>query len=300
MFDKKVNAIFTIIRPKQYIKNIFILLPLFFAGQITNTELLVNALVAFVAFSLSASAVYILNDYKDIKEDRKHPKKKFRPLASGSISKNIALSLMIILLIIGFTLMATISTKALVILSIYVILNIGYSLKLKRIALLDVTIIAIGFVLRLFVGSFAYEIPLKIWIVIMTFLLALFMALAKRRDDVLIFIKSGSKMRKSIDGYNMQLIDGAMLVMASIVIVSYILYTTSQEIIEKFQSENLYLTTLFVIFGVMRYLQLTIVEKNSGSPTEIILKDTIMQINLVLWISSFVWIIYLTPVSFIQ
>ena len=292
-----MTGILTIMRPKQYIKNIFILLPLFFAGQITNTVLLVNALVAFVAFSLSASAVYILNDYKDIKEDRKHPKKKFRPLASGLISKNIALSLMIILLIIGFTLMATISTKALVILSIYVILNIAYSLKLKRIALLDVTIIAIGFVLRLFVGSFAYEIPLKIWIVIMTFLLALFLALAKRRDDVQIFIKSGNKMRKSVDGYNLQLIDGAMMVMSSVVIVAYLLYTTSQEIIEKFQNENLYLTTLFVIFGLMRYLQITLVEKNSGSPTETIFKDKIMQINLVLWVLSFVWIIYITPTN---
>ena len=107
-------------------------------------------------------------------------------------------------------------------------------------------------------------------------------------------------MRKSMDGYNLQLIDGTMMIMASVVIVAYLFYTTSQEIIEKFQNENLYLTTLFVIFGVMRYLQLTFVEKSSGSPTEIILKDTIMQINLVLWISSFVWIIYLTPVSFIQ
>ena len=202
---------------------------------------------------------------------------------------------MIILFIIGFTLMAVISLKALVILSIYVILNILYSLKLKRIAVLDVTIIAIGFVSRLFVGSFAYDIQLTIWIVIMTFLLALFMALAKRRDDILIFLKSGRKMRKSIDGYNMQLVDGSMMVMSSVVIVAYLLYTTSQEIIEKFQSENLYLTTLFVIFGLMRYLQITLVEKNSGSPTEIILKDVIMQINLVLWISSFVWIIYITP-----
>jgi len=290
-----MNAIFTIMRPKQYIKNIFILLPLFFAGQITNTVLLVNALVAFVAFSLSASAVYILNDYKDIKEDRKHPKKKSRPLASGLISKNIALSLMIILLITGFILMATISTKALVILGIYVILNICYSLKLKRFAIIDVTIIAIGFVLRLFVGSFAYEIPLKIWIVIMTFLLALFLALAKRRDDVQIFKKSGNKMRKSVDGYNLQLIDGSMMVMSAVVIVAYLLYTTSHEIIEKFQNENLYLTTLFVIFGLMRYLQITLVEKNSGSPTETIFKDKIMQINLVLWVLSFVWLIYLTP-----
>ena len=290
-----MNAIFTIMRPKQYIKNIFILLPLFFAGQITNTVLLVNALVAFVAFSLSASAVYILNDYKDIKEDRKHPKKKSRPLASGLISKNIALSLMIILLITGFILMATISTKALVILGIYVILNICYSLKLKRFAIIDVTIIAIGFVLRLFVGSFAYEIPLKIWIVIMTFLLALFLALAKRRDDVQIFKKSGNKMRKSVDGYNLQLIDGSMMVMSALVIVAYLFYKTFHEIIEKFQNENLYLTTLFVIFGLMRYLQITLVEKNSGSPTETIFKDKIMQINLVLWVLSFVWLIYMSP-----
>ena len=294
-----MKAILTIIRPKQYIKNIFILLPLFFAGQFTNTVLLSSALTAFVAFSLSASAMYILNDYKDIKEDRKHPKKRFRPLASGLISKNVALSLMFILLIIGFTLMAIVSLKALVILSLYVILNIGYSLKFKRIALLDVTIIAIGFVLRLFIGSFAYEISLKIWIVIMTFLLALFLALAKRRDDVMIFIKSGNKVRKSVDGYNLQLIDGTMMVMSAVVIVAYLLYTTSKEIIEKFQSENLYLTAVFVIFGVMRYLQITFVERNSGSPTETIFQDKIMQINLLLWILSFVWLIYLTPTSYL-
>ena len=290
---------FTLLRPKQYIKNIFIFLPLFFVGQVTNTELFVKASLAFVAFSLSASAVYIFNDYEDIKDDRKHPKKKYRPLASGLISKNFALSLMTILLIMGFSLMAIISLEALVILFIYVILNISYSLKLKRIALLDVTIIAIGFVLRLFVGSFAYEIPLKIWIVIMTFLLALFLALAKRRDDVQIFTKSGNKMRKSVDGYNLQLIDGTMMVMSAVVIVAYLLYTTSQEIIEKFQNENLYLTTLFVIFGLMRYLQITLVEKKSGLPTETILKDKIMQINLLLWVLSFVWLIYMTPTSYL-
>ena len=204
--------------------------------------------MAFVAFSLSASAMYVFNDYKDIKDDRKHPKKKYRPLASGLISKNFALSLMTILLIMGFSLMAIISLEALIILSIYVIMNIGYSFKLKRIALLDVTIIAIGFVLRLFVGSFAYEIPLKIWIVIMTFLLALFLALAKRRDDVLIFRKSGNKMRKSIGGYNLQLIDGIMMIMASVVIVAYLLYTTSKEIIENFRMKiytlQLYLLSL--------------------------------------------------------
>ena len=129
----------------------------------------------------------------------------------------------------------------------------------------------------------------------MTFLLALFLALAKRRDDVLMLNKSGRKMRKSVGGYNLALIDGSMLVMSAVVIVAYIQYATSQEIIEKFQNENLYLTTIFVIFGVMRYLQVTLVEKQSGSPTEIVLKDKILQINLLLWVLSFIWIIYFTP-----
>jgi 4-hydroxybenzoate polyprenyltransferase len=287
-----MKNLISLIRPHHYIKNIFVLLPLFFVGQFTNTALLLNGLIAFSAFSLCASAIYIFNDYRDIKNDRKHPKKKYRPLASGLIKKNTALYLMFVLLIAGLFLMAKVSTSSLIIIIIYVFLNILYSLKLKRIALLDITIIAVGFVLRLFVGSFAYNVALEIWIVIMTFLLALFLALAKRRDDVLIYNKSGAKMRKSMDGYNLKLIDGSMLLMSAIVIVAYIQYTTSIQIIEKFNNENLYLTALFVIFGIMRYLQITLVEKKSGSPTEIVIKDKIMQINLILWILSFTWIIY--------
>jgi len=294
-----MKSLIKLIRPHQYIKNIFILLPLFFAGEILNTDKILNAVTAFAAFSLVASAIYIFNDYNDIKDDRRHPKKKHRPLASGLVNKTTALSLMVFLLLIGFSLMATISINSVIVLTIYVSINILYSLKLKRIALLDVTIIAIGFVLRLFAGSFACDVSLKVWIVIMTFLLALFLALAKRRDDVLILNKSGNKMRKSIDGYNLDLIDGAMFIMSAVVIVAYLQYTTSREIIEKFQNENLYLTTIFVIFGVMRYLQMTFVEKNSGAPTEIILKDRIMQINLLLWVLSFIWIIYFKSIFLI-
>jgi len=294
-----MKSLIKLIRPHQYIKNIFILLPLFFVGEILNTDKILNAVTAFAAFSLVASAIYIFNDYNDIKDDRRHPKKKHRPLASGLVNKTTALSLMVFLLLIGFSLMATISINSVIVLTIYVSINILYSLKLKRIALLDVTIIAIGFVLRLFAGSFACDVSIKVWIVIMTFLLALFLALAKRRDDVLILNKSGNKMRKSIDGYNLDLIDGAMFIMSAVVIVAYLQYTTSREIIEKFQNENLYLTTIFVIFGVMRYLQMTFVEKNSGSPTEIILKDRIMQINLLLWVLSFIWIIYFKSIFLI-
>ena len=281
-----------LIRPKHYFKNLFILLPLFFSGQINNTELLLDGLVAFIAFSLVASSIYIFNDYKDIYNDRKHPIKKFRPLASGLIKKNSALNLMIIFLISGSILMYFLSFKSFIVLTIYILLNFAYSLKLKQIALLDVTIIASGFVLRIFTGSFAYDVPLTIWIVIMTFLIALFLALAKRRDDVLILNKSGKKTRKSIDGYNLKLIDGIMIMMSAVVIVAYLQITITEDFMLKFESENLYLTGLFVIFGIMRYLQITIVEEKSGSPTEIIYTDKILQINIILWMLMFCWFIY--------
>jgi len=268
-------------------------MPLFFVGEIGNVDLLINAVMGFIAFSLSASAIYILNDYNDIEEDRRHPKKKYRPLASGDISNKTALFLMGGLFVVGLLLMASISITSLGIISFYILLNISYCLYLKHIAIVDVIIIAVGFVLRLFVGSAVTEIHLSMWIVIMTFLLALFMALAKRRDDVLIFLGTGKKMRKVIDGYNLQFIDSAMMIMASVVIVAFILYSTSTEVIDRMQSENLYLTTIFVIIGILRYLQVAFVEKNSGSPTRIVLKDKFMQVTIISWLCSFAWIIYL-------
>ncbi len=279
-------------RPHQYIKNLFIFLPLFFALKITDPALLTNAIIAFIAFSLTASAIYTLNDYHDIEEDRQHPKKKDRPLASGAINKSQAISIMSVLFVAGFTLMAILSLKAAAILLAYVIMNIAYSFYLKHVAILDVVIIAIGFVLRLFIGSAVTDIPLSMWIVVMTFLLALFMALAKRRDDVLIYLDTGKKMRKVIDGYNLQFLDTAMAIMASVVIVSYTIYTTSPEVVARVHSEYLYLTSLFVILGIMRYLQVAFVLKDSGSPTKIVLKDRFMQLTLIGWVLSFAWILY--------
>ena len=288
----KIKNVLKLIRPHQYIKNLFIFLPLFFIGQITNSELLTNALIAFISFSISASAVYILNDYIDIEEDRQHPRKKDRPLASGLISKKEAFSLIAIFSIIGIALMATQSLKALIILLIYITLNIGYCFFFKHIAIVDITIIATGFVLRLFIGAFTSGISLSKWIVIMTFLLALFLALAKRRDDVLHFMNTGKKMRKSIDGYNLQFIDGVMMIMASVVIVSYILYATSLEVVQRIQSEYLYITSLFVVLGILRYLQIIFIENNGGDPTKIIFKDKFVIFTIVLWISSFIYVIY--------
>ena len=287
-----MNIYIKLMRPHQYIKNLFIFLPLFFALKITDISLLLDAFIAFVVFSLAASAIYTFNDYHDIEEDRQHPKKKTRPLASGDISKSQAVMLMGILGIISFTVIAFLSLKATGVLAVYVIMNIAYSFYLKHIAILDVVIIAIGFVLRLFIGSAVTGIPLSMWIVIMTFLLALFMALAKRRDDVLIYLNTGKKMRKVIDGYNLQFLDTAIAIMASVVIVAYIIYTTSSDVLTRVHSEYLYLTAIFVILGIMRYLQVAFVLKDSGSPTKIVLKDRFMQFTLVGWIITFTWILY--------
>ena len=287
-----MKNILILIRPHQYVKNFFIFLPLFFAGQILNPALAINALLAFIAFSFSASAIYILNDYYDIAEDRLHPNKKNRPLASGAVSKKTAILLMLLLAASGIYLMFTVSTQAMVILTGYILLNIAYSFYLKHVAILDISIIAIGFVLRLFVGAAATGIYLSMWIVIMTFLLALFLALAKRRDDVLLFLDTGKRMRKVIDGYNIQFIDTAMMIMASVVIVAYISYTTSPEVVQRLHNEHLYLTALFVIIGIMRYMQISFVKQDSGSPTKIILKDIFIQLTLVSWVVAFAWILY--------
>ncbi|NOY53560.1 MAG: UbiA prenyltransferase family protein [Deltaproteobacteria bacterium] len=282
-----------LVRPYQHIKNLFVFAPLFFAGRVGNVQLVWNAFIAFAAFSLTAGAVYIFNDYHDMEKDRHHPEKRNRPLASGAASATQAFFLMAMLAAAGGGLISILGAVAFFILAAYAAMNIAYTLYLKHVAILDVITIAIGFVLRLFIGSAATGIPLSIWIVVMTFLLALFLALAKRRDDVLIYLDTGEKMRKIIDGYNIHFLNTAMGIMASVVIVAYTIYTTSEDIVEKFHSHYLYITVIFVILGILRYLQITLVMEDSSSPTRIIMKDRFIQWTLAGWIVCFAWILYL-------
>lgn len=274
-------------------KNIFVFAPLFFGLQLGNRELLWDTVLAFVAFSLAASGVYLLNDCLDVAEDRQHPSKKSRPIASGVISIRFAITLSVSLFAASGWLMAWLSFQGAVILGAYVLLNIAYSVLLKHIAILDVAIIATGFVLRLFVGAAVTDIKLSVWIVVITFLLALFLALSKRRVDVLLFVQTGAKARKAIDGYNLRFLDSAMSIMASVVIVSYILYTTSAEAINELDNNYLYLTALFVILGILRYMQIALVDEDSGSPTDIFWRDRFIQIISMCWVLVFAWNLYL-------
>ena len=286
------SSIIKLIRPHQYLKNLFIFLPIFFALKITDISLLLKSLLAFLSFSLAASAIYILNDYLDIEEDKRHPIKKNRPLASGEINSKYAIFMMGFFITLSLIIISFISMQTMYIIILYIILNIAYSYKLKHIAIIDIIVISIGFVLRVFAGTYSTGLDTSMWIIVITFLLALFLALAKRRDDVLLFNKTGAKMRKVIDGYNLQFVDMAMTLMAGVVIVSYLMYCVSPEVIARTGSNKLYITLIFVIVGFMRYMQITYVEENSGSPTKILMKDRIIQISIVMWIITFAILLY--------
>lgn len=281
-----------LLRPHQYLKNLFIFMPLFFGLKIMDISLFFETSLAFVSFSFVASAIYIFNDYYDMEEDRNHPKKRTRPLASGKVSKPSAIRLMIVSLVIGIGIATILNTNVVCLILAYVVLNIAYTLKLKHIAIIDVFIIAIGFILRLIVGAESANVPLSMWIILITFLLAMFLALAKRRDDVIIYLESGFRGRSVIDGYNTEFLNASMVVMASVVIVSYIMYTVSLDVVAKMHSDKLYITVIFVILGLMRYMQLTFVGGKSGSPTEVLLRDRFLQMSILGWLLTFVLIIY--------
>lgn len=274
-----------LLRPHQWIKNFFIFAPLFFTFAF-DTKSLTTVFIGFFLFSLTASSIYILNDYHDIAEDRAHPTKKNRPLASGAVSKRTAIMLMGILSTISFVSAVYLSHSFAFILVAYIVMNIAYTFGLKHISILDIAIIAAGFVLRIYAGAALIDNTPSMWIVLVTFLLALFLALAKRRDDCLL-AQDGKKTRKNIDGYNLEMVNAAMTLMAGVTVVSYIMYTVSPEVIERLGTHNLYLTSVFVIIGILRYMQLTFVEQNSGSPTKLVLKDRFLQLVLIGWVSGF-------------
>ncbi len=281
-----------LLRINHWIKNLYIFAPVFFSGQIINSEKLLQSLYAFFIFSFAASSIYILNDIIDVEDDKAHPEKKSRPIAAGKISKNTAYFLSLIFLLASLTGAFLINIQLLLIIIAYISLNILYSIKLKHIAIVDVTIIAVGFVLRVFAGGESSGILVSHWLIIMTFLISLFLALAKRRDDLIIEDETGIVMRRSIKGYNKEFIQSAISILCGALIVSYILYVTSTEVVSRFNNKNIYHSTLFVILGILRYLQLSMVKNKSGSPTKIMYKDIFTQLVIAGWILFFIIYIY--------
>lgn len=302
-----------LLRVEQWIKNLFVFIPLFFSGNITNLDLLTKSLFAFVIFSLAASSVYIINDYSDIESDRKHPEKKKRPLASGAISKSGAIIILAFLIIFGVGLLifsqyyfklsvlelkigiASLFFKLHIwklaaIVAFYFIMNLAYTFKLKQVAIVDICIISIGFVLRVLAGGYATGILISQWAILLTFVLALVLAIGKRRGE-LINAQISGRTRKSLDGYNVQFADIALSISCTLAIVCYLMFTLSPEVQQRFHSRVFY-TVIFVVFAFLRYLQQTLVYNKTESPTKIIYKDRYIQITMVLWIVAFLLQIY--------
>lgn len=293
-----MNNILKLIRPHQWLKNVFVLIPMFFGGSLLDPEDIRASVLTFLAYSFVASSVYCFNDINDVEADRRHPIKCKRPLASGAVSMGTAWMLMALMFVLAALMTALLGDRGHIlkvggVLLFYYILNICYCAKLKQYAIVDVCIVAFGFVLRVLAGGFATDITLSKWLVLMTFLLTLFLSFAKRRDDVLRMNETGEPPRKNTIRYNLTFINQAITITASVTLVCYIMYTVSPEVVARLGSDLLYLTSVFVLLGLLRYMQITVVDKKSGDPTKIMLRDRFTQLVVMLWALTFLILIYI-------
>lgn len=289
------HPVVRLIRPIQWIKNLIVLLPIFFGGALLQPEPMTSGLITALSFSFAASSIYCLNDLIDVEDDRRHPVKCARPIASGQVSVRKAWGLMGLMFVLAMLVLLLLpenrwETGGVIV--FYWLLNIAYCMRLKQYAIIDVCIVAFGFVLRLLAGGLASGIFLSKWIVLMTFLLMLFLSFAKRRDDVVRMNETGEAPRKNTIRYNLTFINQAITITASVTLVCYIMYTVSPEVVSHYQSDYLYLTSIFVILGLLRYIQLTVVDKRSGDPTKVILRDRFTQLIVAAWGVTFLVMIY--------
>lgn len=291
----KWKEIMRLLRPHQWIKNGVVFLAMIFSGRLLDAECWISTILATISFCLVSSSVYCLNDVLDSKYDRLDPVKCKRPVASGMVSPVEALiSGAITALLSLIVSILTLPWGCTVIIAVYLSLNILYCVALKHVVLVDVMIVAIGFVLRVVMGGVASQIWLSQWIVIMVFLLALFLALAKRRHEVVLVERSEKQEgRRSVSGYTVPFLNSALSLLGAVLIIGYIMYTLQPKYGKGPDSEYLYITALPVLFGILRYLQLTIVENRSGSPTKIAYSDPPLLITGAIWLITFILIIYL-------
>lgn len=293
----KTNRLFdflSLIRIEQWIKNLFVFLPMFFNKQLTSSDSFIEASVAFITFSLVASSIYCFNDVIDVELDKNHTQKKNRPIASGKITAKKAKIYFVVLAILSFVSAYIFNSIELVlVLFSYFIINIGYTLVFKNIVILDAILIAVSFFLRILAGSIATSTMLSYWIIIMVTLLSLFLAFAKRRDESIVYLETKVKVRKNIHRYSPKLLDTLLIVLAIVIIGCYIAYTLSAQIIIQFDSHYIYLTSVFVICGISRYFFLLKKRVQFANPTKILITDHMMQLSVLGWLISFYIIIYL-------
>lgn len=290
--NKPITYIVQSARLHQWVKNFFIFAALIFSGHLFILNDLLLTVAGFFIFSLASSAIYIFNDVADVEKDKLHPEKSKRPLPSGKLKTSTALTASTILgvsaLLLGFSL----GLNFTFVLIGYIILNILYSLFIKSLVILDVMTIAMGFVLRIYAGALLINVPVSEWLIICTILLALFLGFSKRRSELVLLENAADTHRSVLGHYSPQFLDQMIGIVTASTVMSYALYTISEETVLKFGTNNLIYTVPFVLYGIFRYLYLVHKKELGGNPTLAILKDLPLIINLILWIVSASIIIY--------
>lgn len=281
-----------LLRVSHWVKNTFVLAPLFFSGQFTDLEKLHFGLLAFLAMCFGASAVYILNDLADAENDKLHPVKQQRPIANKTVAKSTAKLMILLLAISGLALAFFLNLNSGLLLCAYIFLNVLYSFWLKHIPVIDISLIALGFLIRIFLGGQATAIEVSHWLVMITFVLALFLALGKRHDDLLLLEKTGTQMRKALDGYNLKFTTQGMTLLAGTLFLLYYQYLSISPTTRHFQGKASYISSIIVLLGMLRYLQATFVYEKSGSPVKQLFSDHFLQLLVVAWLGHFIFMLY--------
>jgi len=279
-------------RPRQWFKNVFLFVGLVFSQNLFETVLFIKVCGGFLIFCLAASSIYVFNDIHDRESDRKHPEKYRRPLAEGTLQVSEAYMVSMVLAATAFIFAFMMNRTFFVILLAYFILNLAYSLKIKQIVILDIMFIAAGFVLRILAGTTLAGVNPSDWLVICTITLSLFLGFSKRRNELVLMGENAGYQRKVLKEYSIHFLDQMISMVTACTVMSYILYTVSPETVDRFGTKNLMFSIPFALFGVFRYLYLIYLKKKMEDPIDLILKDFPFLLNILLWFSAVMIIIY--------
>ncbi|MFB3880630.1 MAG: decaprenyl-phosphate phosphoribosyltransferase [Armatimonadota bacterium] len=286
-------ALLESMRPRQWTKNFFVFPAIVFAQKLDDEGAVVWTLAAFIIFCFLSSSVYIVNDIADAEKDRQHPTKRNRPIASGRLPVSVALPFSMLLAGFSVALAFAINRNFVLCAAIYLGLNLLYSFSLKHIVILDVVMVAIFFVLRAVAGAAAINVMISHWLLICTFLLALFIAMSKRRHELVLLEDNAASHRASLTEYSPYLLDQMIAVVTASTVMGYILYTVDQDTVLKFGTDHLVYTVPFVVYGIFRYLYLIHQKGEGGDPDRIVISDRPFLINFLLWAAVVVFALYL-------
>ncbi len=284
--------IFQLLRPQQWVKNGIVLAGLIFSGSAGQIDAVLVALAATGLFCLLSSTIYIVNDMADTEADRQHPIKRNRPIASGRVSIGTAAVWAVILALISLIPAFFLSLNFFLIACAYLVLSLLYSFIFKHIVIIDVMSIAAGFVLRALAGAVVIGVEFSGWLLISSFLLALFLGFGKRRHELVLLEEKSGDHRRILDSYTSYFLDQLIGVVTPAVLVCYLLYVISPEVQEKLHTQYLYLTTPFVIYGIFRYLYLIHLEERGGSPTRLLVTDRPILLTVLLWLITALLLLY--------